>query len=105
MIRPCNFPKKTAEVVQAHVFLTLVMFNMTNAYRTEIGQDLTKRGIRRQRLAWEDANKVLVVAGEYYDIFDIEELFVLMGREPEICWRVDLCEVKRRYGLEAPAIT
>lgn len=99
-----KFPKKTAEAVRAHVFLTLVMFNMTNAYRTEIGQDLTKRGIRRQRLAWEDANKVLVVAGEYYAIFDIEELFILMEREPEICWRVDPCEVRRRYGLQVPAI-
>ena len=100
-----KFPKKTAEAVRAHVFLTLVMFNMTNAYRTEIGQDLTERGIRRQRLAWEDANKVLVVTDEYYGIFDVEELFILMGREPEICWRVDPCEVRRRYGLEALPIT
>ena len=100
-----KFPKKTAEAVRAHVFLTLVMFNMTKAYRTEIGQDLAKRGIRRQRLAWEDANKVLVVAGEYYAIFDIEEVFILLGCEPEICWRIDPCAVRQRYGLEAPVIT
>jgi len=99
-----KFPKKTAEAVRAHVFLTLVIFNMTNAYRTEIGQDLTERGIRRQRLAWEEVNQVLVIAGEYYAIFDIEELLIFMGCEPEICWRVDPPEVRRRYGLEASAI-
>ena len=95
-----KFPKKTEEAVRGHVFLTVVMFNLTNAYRTDIGQDLAQRGIRRQRLAWEDSNKMLVVAGEYYAIFDIEELFILTGREPEICWRVDPAEVRRRYRLD-----
>lgn len=95
-----KFPKKTAEAVRSHVFLTVVMFNLTNAYRTDIGQDLAQRGIRRQRLAWEDPSKVLVVAGEHYAIFDIEELFILMGREPEICWRVDPAKVRRRYRLD-----
>jgi len=36
--------------------------------------------------------------------FGIEELFILLEREPKTCWRVDPCEVRRRYGLEAPAI-
>lgn len=95
-----KFPKKTQEAVRGHVFLTVAVFNLTNAYRTDIGQNLAQRGIRRQRLAWEDSNKVLVIAGEYYAIFDLEELFILMGREPEICWRVDPAEVRRRYHLD-----
>jgi hypothetical protein len=64
-----------------------------------MGQDLAQQGIRRQGLAWEDPNKIFVVAGEQYAIFDIEELFILMGREPEICWRVDPAQVRRRYCL------
>ena len=95
-----KFPKKTEEAVRGHVFLTVVMFNLTNAYRIDIGQDLAQRGIRRQRLAWGDPNKAFVVAGEYYAIFDIEELFILMGREPEICWRVDPAKFCRRCPLD-----
>jgi hypothetical protein len=88
------------EAVQGHVFLTVVMFNLTNTYCTDIGQDLAQRGIRRQRLAWEDPHKVFAVAGKHYAIFDVEELFILMGRELEICWRVDPTEVRRCYHLD-----
>jgi hypothetical protein len=97
-----KFPKRTQEAVRAHVFLTLVMFTLTNAYRTDIGQELAQAGIRRQRLAWEEANKVLVVAGDYYAIFDLEELLIILGCQPEICWRVDPPDVRKRYGLPDP---
>jgi hypothetical protein len=97
-----KFPKKTAEAVRGHVFLTLIIFTLTNAYRTDLGQDLAQAGIRRQRLAWQQANKVLVVAGDYYAIFDLEELFIIFGCQPEFCWRVDPPEVRQRYGLPDP---
>jgi len=98
-----KFPKKTDDAVRGHVFLTLVVFTLTNAYRTDVGQDLAQAGIRRQRLAWEESNKMLVVAGDYYAIFDLEELFIIFGCEPEICWRVDPPDVRQRYGLPDPA--
>jgi hypothetical protein len=97
-----KFPKKTQEAVRGHVFLTLVIFTLTNAYRTEIGQELAQAGIRRQRLVWEEANKVLVVAGDYYAIFDLEELLIILGCQPQICWRVDPPEVRQRYALPDP---
>jgi hypothetical protein len=97
-----KFPKKTQEAVRGHVFLTLIIFTLTNAYRTHIGQELAQAGIRRQRLVWEEANKVLVVAGDYYAIFDLEELLIILGCEPEICWRVDPPEIRQRYGLPDP---
>ena len=28
-------------------------------------------------------------------------MFILLGREPEIWWRVTLCEVRRQYGLSS----
>jgi len=97
-----KFPKKTQEAVRGHVFLTLVIFTLTNAYRTEIGQELAQAGIRRQRLVCEEANKVLVVAGDYYAIFDLEELLIILGCQPQICWRVDPPEISQRYGLPDP---
>lgn len=95
------FPKKSKDAVQSHVYLTLLMFDLTNAYRTQQGQSLAERGIRRQRLTWQDANKVFVIAGECYAIFDLEELFILMGCEPQRCWRVDPDQVRRDYHLAA----
>jgi hypothetical protein len=97
-----KFPKKTDDAVRGHVFLTLLIFTLTNAYRTDIGQQLAQAGIRRQRLAWQEANNVLVVAGDYYAIFDLEELFIILGCQPEICWRVDPLEVRQRYRLPDP---
>jgi len=97
-----KFPKKSDDAVRGHVFLTLLIFTLTNAYRTDIGQELAQAGIRRQRLAWQEVNKVLLVAGDYYAIFDLEELLIILGCQPEICWRVDPPEVRHRYGLPDP---
>jgi hypothetical protein len=97
-----KFPKKTEAAVRAHVLLTLVIFSLTNAYRTEVGQDLAQAGIRRQRLLWEETNKVLVVAGDFYAFFDLEELLIILGRQPDICWRVEPPEVRHRYHLPHP---
>ncbi len=97
------FPKKTEDAVRGHVYLTIVTFNLVNAYRTEEGRDLAEQGIRRRRLLWQDANKVLVIAGQFYAIFDLEELLILIGCEPAICWRVDPNRVRRDYGLDVLA--
>jgi hypothetical protein len=99
------FPKKSAEAVRGHVYLTLLVFNLTNAFRTHTGQDLAKRGIRRQRRSWHCAHQVIVFAGEFYAVFDIEIIFILLGRPPDICWRVDPDQVYRQYasvGLQNP---
>jgi hypothetical protein len=97
-----KFPKKTDDAVRGHVFLTLLIFTLTNVYRTQVGQDLAQAGIRRQRLAWQQAHKVLVVADNFYAIFDLEELLIIFGCEPELCWRVDPPEVRHRYALPDP---
>ena len=97
-----KFPKKTEDAVRAHVLLTLVIFSLTNAYRTQVGQDLAQAGIRRQRLLWEAANQVLVVAGDYYAFFDLEELLLILGCQLEICWRVNPPELRHLYDLPDP---
>lgn len=96
------YPKKTAKAVRGHVFLTLATFTLANAFRTELGQELAERGVRRQR-AEELQNAVIVISDEYYAIFDIEEIFILLGVVPSDLLRADPKEVRRKYGLDTAA--
>jgi hypothetical protein len=97
-----HYPKKSDAAVRGHVILTLLTFTLANAFRTRQGQDLAQRGVRRQR-AEEDTAKVIVFAGEHYAIFDIEEVFVLLGVIPRLCFTADLAQVRHRYGLPSAA--
>jgi len=99
------FPKKTADAVRGHVYLIILVFNLTNTFRTHVGQDLAKRGIRRQRRSWHCAHQVIVFAGEFYAVFDVETIFILLGRPPDTCWRVDPDQIYRQFasvGLQNP---
>ena len=97
-----SYPKKTKEAVTGHVFLTLVTFTLANAFRTGEGQELAKRGVRRQR-AEEAQEAVIIFADEYYAIFDIEELFILLGVVPSELLRTDPKKVRHKYGLPMAA--
>ncbi len=92
-----QYPKKTAAAVRGHVFLTLLTFTLTNAFRTAVGQTLAAHGIRRQR-AEEHTAKIIVFADEHYAIFDIEEVFILLGVVPQQCWTTDPTRVRRKYS-------
>jgi hypothetical protein len=98
-----SYPKKTAAAVRGHVLLTLVTFTLANAFRTQHGQALAQHGIRRQR-AEAEGGQVIIFTGEVYGIFDIEEVFILLGVVPATCVRMDQAEVHRRYGLPAAAL-
>jgi Transposase DDE domain len=93
-----SYPKKTLAAVRGHVLLTLVTFTLANAFRTQQGQALAQHGIRRQR-AEAECSQVIVFAGDHYGIFDIEEVFILLGVAPATCLRVDPAAVRRRYRL------
>ncbi|TAK27067.1 MAG: hypothetical protein EPO21_24465 [Chloroflexota bacterium] len=97
-----KYPKKTEAAIRGHVFLTLVTFTLANAFRTALGQELAGRGVRRQR-AEEESNKVIVFADDFYAIFDIEEVFILLGVVPQQCLRAEPAKVRRRYGLISAA--
>ena len=94
--------KKTRNGVTSHAILTLCMYNMTNAYRTDIGERLTETGIRRFRQqTWaETRNKIVIVSGDYYGIFDIEELLLLIGKPPDEFWSIDPDKFKKDYDLK-----
>ncbi|MFH1141532.1 MAG: transposase [Chloroflexota bacterium] len=80
-----RFPSKKRLARLAHIFLTLTLYNVACAYKTERGQELAHRGIRRLRAqhlgraAW-----VLVVyTATEYGIFDVEEFAHLSGNPPK----------------------
>jgi hypothetical protein len=93
-----SYPKKTAAAVRGHVLLTVLTFTLANAFRTQQGQALAQHGIRRQR-AEAECGTVIIFTGDCYGLFDIEEVFILLGVAPATCLRVDPAEVRRRYGL------
>lgn len=95
------YPKKTLRAVVSHVLLTVTLFSLCNAYRTEVGDDITNAGIRRHRRRhFHDIHKVIFIAGEHYAIFDLEELMLLQGNPPKHFLRTDPERFRSEYGLE-----
>ncbi|MFH1140257.1 MAG: transposase [Chloroflexota bacterium] len=80
-----SFPSKKHLACLAHIFLILTLYNVACAYKTERGQVLAGKGIRRLRAqhlggaAW-----VLIVYTETeFGIFDVEEFAHLSGNPPK----------------------
>ena len=80
-----KIPKKTERAVTAHAILTMCMYNMTNAYRTNLGRELGEQGIRKFRLETmsRTRSEIVVFTDEHYGIFDIQELMILLGKPPK----------------------
>jgi hypothetical protein len=97
------FPKRTLAAARAHVFLTLILFSLVNAFCSHRGQALAHNGIRRQRLAQFQSLLVLVLDDETesFAFFQLEELLILLGHPPSICLFADPLEVRRRFGMAA----
>jgi len=96
-----QYPKKQVEAIRAHVFLTIGMFNMTLAYRTKQGEDITCKCIRAYRTETMSLarHKCMIVCGEHYAIFDLEELMLLLGRHVHCPMRTDEKEFRKLHGL------
>lgn len=80
-----KIPKKTERAVTAHAILTLCMYNLTNAYRTDLGQELSEEGIRKFRIetSIRTRSEIVIFTEEHYGIFDIQEFVILMGKPPK----------------------
>ena len=96
-----NIPKKTESAVRTHVFLTVCMFNMCKAYRSQLGKEITEQGIRRFRRETfaQTKNKVVIIAEPYYGVFDLEELMILVGKPPKYFMSISPKKFKEEYGL------
>ncbi|MFO7870374.1 MAG: hypothetical protein R6V03_02950 [Kiritimatiellia bacterium] len=96
-----KYPKKEVNAIRAHVFLTIGMFNMSLAYRTEQGEQIAEECIRRYRMKTMLAarHKCMIVCGEHYGIFDLEELMMLLGQPVRRPMRTQEEAFRRIYGL------
>ncbi len=96
-----KYPKKQENAIRAHVFLTIGMFNMSLAYRTEQGENIAGECIRRYRVKTiaRARHKCMIVCGEHYAIFDLEELMMLMGQAVRCSMRTDEEEFRKLHGL------
>lgn len=83
-----RFPKKTDQACRAHVFLTLLLYNLAYVLQSTGGQCLVTRGVRRLRAErLHTIHTIFVVAAPYFALFDIEEFQVLSGNPPKHLWR------------------
>lgn len=97
-----KIPKKTKRAVTAHAILTLCMYNLTNAYRTDLGTELAEKGIRKFRLETitQTRSKIVAFTDEHFGIFDIQELMILLNKPPKSFTRdVDPETFKKEHGI------
>ncbi len=106
-------PEKTEEAMLMHVFFTLAVFGLTNAYREWskeqeaeelIDEEIPAMGIRRwrQEIKRKGKNKAIVFIEDTYGIFYLAEIMILSGvrvkKTPRAAGTSQ--EILRRYGLD-----
>ncbi len=92
-----KYPQKTEAAVRAHVVLTLIIYSLVNAYKSEQGQRLAHLGIRRWRgkQMGQSIHKMIVYYEGIYGIVDVEELFYLMNMTPKELYRLKTKQLQR----------
>jgi hypothetical protein len=96
-----KYPKKQVDAIRAHVYLTIGMFNMTLAYRSQEGEEIARECIRRYRVKTvaRARHKCMIVSGDHYAIFDLEELMMLLGQPVRCPMRTDEEQFRTLHGL------
>ena len=92
-----KYPQKTVAAVRAHAVLTLIIYSLVNAYKSEQGQRLAHLGIRRWRgkQMGQSIHKMIVYYEGIYGIVDVEELFYLMDMTPKELYRLKIKQLQR----------
>jgi hypothetical protein len=92
-----KYPQKTGPAVRAHVVLTLVIYSLVNAYKSQRGQRLAHLGIRRWRgkQMGQSIHKMIVYYEGIYGIVDVEELFYLINMTPKELYRLKVKRFQR----------
>ncbi len=79
-----RFPKKTDQACRAHVFLTLLLYNLVYALQSSQGQNAVFRGVRLLRAeSLRTIHTLIVIAAPHFALFDVEEFQVLSGNPPK----------------------
>ena len=92
-----KYPQKTVAAVRAHAVLTLIIYSLVNAYKSEQGQRLAHLGIRRWRAKQmgQSIHKMIVYYEGIYGIVDVEELFYVMDMTPKELYRLKIKQLQR----------
>jgi hypothetical protein len=92
-----KYPKKTSSAVRAHAVLTLIIYSLVNAYKSQRGQRLAHLGIRRWRgkQMGQSIHKMIVYYEGIYGIVDVEELFYLLDMTPQELYRLKIKRFQR----------
>jgi hypothetical protein len=92
-----KYPQKTVAAVRAHAVLTLIIYSLVNAYKSEQGQRLAHLGIRRWRgkQMGDSIHKMIVYYEGIYGIVDVEELFYLIDMTPKELYRLKIEQLQR----------
>jgi hypothetical protein len=92
-----KYPQKTEAAVRAHAVLTLIIYSLVNAYKSEQGQRLAHLGIRRWRRKQmgQSIHKMIVYYEGIYGIVDVEELFYLMDMTPKELYRLKIQQLQK----------
>jgi len=91
-----KYPQKTEAAVRAHAVLTLIIYSLVNAYKSEQGQRLAHLGIRRWRgkQMGQSIHKMIVYYEGIYGVVDVEELFYLMDMTPKELYRLKIKQLQ-----------
>lgn len=96
-----HFPMKTEAAARSHTLLTLTMYSLNACFQTQGGKGLAQKGIRRLRTEdMSTIHKLIVFAGDYFGIFDVEEYALIVRAPPQYFVRINPQEVQRRLGLK-----
>jgi hypothetical protein len=92
-----KYPQKTSSAVRTHSVLTLIIYSLVNAYKSQRGQRLAHLGIRRWRgkQMGQSIHKMIVYYEGIYGIVDVEELFYLMDMTPKELYRMKIKKFQR----------
>jgi hypothetical protein len=92
-----KYPQKTCPAIRAHAILTLIIYSLVNAYKSQRGQRLAHLGIRRWRgkQMGQSIHKMIVYYEGIYGIVDVEELFYLMDMTPKELYRLKIQRFQR----------
>jgi hypothetical protein len=83
------------------VYLTIGMLNISLAYRSQEGEEIAQECIRRYRLKTmaQARHKCMIVYGDHYAIFDLEELIMVAGQQVRCLMRTDKEQFRKLHGL------
>jgi hypothetical protein len=78
---------ESEEAAHLSLYLRLVTYNLIQLYRREQGEKLAARGLRSLRQEIWEGPRIVVIVGEEFAIYHIEEFAGLCGNPPRISVR------------------